>query len=114
MYENGSQYQTFDYILKFDLYSGKLIQFRYNNDDRSPVFIPQEKEDEHYDAIIKLLELSQSEENILNLKLNPDELLVTNNWRVMHGRKSFDGYRELVGAYITMEEFLMRYRSLSD
>jgi trimethyllysine dioxygenase len=112
MYEEGVQYQTLEYILKFDLSTGKLIQFRYNNNDRAPFYVSPEKEDQHYSAINDLLRLLNSPENTLKFKLHPHQLLVTNNWRVLHGRSQFDGYREMVGAYINMEEFLKCHRSL--
>lgn len=41
-------------------------------------------------------------------------LVVTNNWRVMHGRSSFDGKRRLVGCYVGMYDFLSRIRELTN
>ena len=37
--------------------------------------------------------------------LKPGELLIFNNWRVLHGRGSFDGTRKISGWYINKEDF---------
>ena len=33
------------------------------------------------------------------------ELLIFNNWRILHGRGSFKGKRKMSGCYINMEDF---------
>jgi len=49
-------------------------------------------------------------------KLKPGEILVFNNCRMLHGRRSFslasDNERHLVGAYTNMEDSLNKYRVL--
>ena len=37
--------------------------------------------------------------------LKPGELLIFNNWRVMHGRGAFSGIRKMAGCYINKEDF---------
>ena len=37
--------------------------------------------------------------------LKPGELLIFNNWRILHGRGSFKGKRKMSGCYINMEDF---------
>jgi len=44
--------------------------------------------------------------------LTPGDVLVTNNWRVLHGRTEFTGDRRLSGAYIRMQDFISKTRVL--
>ena len=37
--------------------------------------------------------------------LKPGELLIFNNWRILHGRASFSGTRKISGCYINKEDF---------
>ena len=37
--------------------------------------------------------------------LKPGELLIFNNWRILHGRSSFNGTRKISGCYINKEDF---------
>ena len=37
--------------------------------------------------------------------LKPGELLIFNNWRILHGRGSFIGERKMSGCYINKEDF---------
>lgn len=71
-----------------------------------PCYIPPNHERFHFDAIRYLIDLLNKPENQLSFRLRPDQLLVVNNWRVLHGRKGFTGTRRLVGAYIDMGDFL--------
>ena len=89
-----------------------FLKFTFNCNDRLPCYIPPEQERIHYEAISQLMKLIQDPENQLCFRLRPDQLLVTNNWRVLHGRKGFTGTRRLVGAYIGMEDFLSATRLL--
>ena len=37
--------------------------------------------------------------------LEPGEMLIFDNWRVMHGRGEFIGKRKMCGCYINREDF---------
>ncbi|KAL6073349.1 trimethyllysine dioxygenase [Balamuthia mandrillaris] len=102
---------TEEKIFRLDERTGRMVQFRYNNDDRSPVFFEREEEmEEHYDALWDLMQELRNPDNIFEMKLRPGDLLVTNNWRVLHGRKAFSGKRRLLGCYMRMEDFLSKSR----
>lgn len=37
-------------------------------------------------------------------------LPVFDNWRVLHGRSSFNGKRRLCGAYVNRDDFISKYK----
>lgn len=91
---------------------GKYLKFVFNNNDRTPSYVPPEQERFHFDSITVLLKLLNDTNNQLNFRLSPNQLLVTNGWRVLHGRTSFTGNRRLIGGYTAMSEFLGKERLL--
>ena len=44
--------------------------------------------------------------------LKPGDMLVFDNWRVLHGRGAFRGKRKMAGAYVNREDFESRVRSV--
>jgi Taurine catabolism dioxygenase TauD, TfdA family len=44
--------------------------------------------------------------------LRPGEVLLFDNWRVLHGRAAYQGARRLCGAYLNREDFESRLRLL--
>lgn len=46
------------------------------------------------------------------VKLQPGTIAFLNNWRVLHGRASFTGYRKMGGCYVAMGELLSKARIL--
>uniref|UniRef100_A0A8I3P563 Trimethyllysine dioxygenase, mitochondrial n=1 Tax=Canis lupus familiaris TaxID=9615 RepID=A0A8I3P563_CANLF len=51
-------------------------------------------------------------ENEFWVKLKPGRVLFIDNWRVVHGRESFTGYRQLCGCYLTRDDVLNTARLL--
>lgn len=88
------------------------MQFRFNNDDRTPVFLSPEHASVHYEALQALLRIMRAPENEVWMHLSPDELLCTNNWRVLHGRSAFSGRRRLMGCYISVDEYTACVKNL--
>ena len=60
---------------------GKYLKFVFNNNDRTPSYVPPEQERFHFDSISILLQLLNDPINQLNFRLSPNQLLVTNGWR---------------------------------
>jgi trimethyllysine dioxygenase len=89
-----------------------VMRFIYNNDDRSPTYFTPQEADRHYSAIRALLREIRSPSNHHMIKLSPGHMLVTNNWRVMHGRTAFTGSRRLSGSYLSMDHFWSSTRTL--
>ncbi len=44
-------------------------------------------------------------------KLGPGMVLFIDNWRVLHGRSGFTGYRELCGCFLNRDEWLGKLRA---
>jgi trimethyllysine dioxygenase len=44
--------------------------------------------------------------------MTPGNVIVYNNWRVMHGRTSFTGNRRMVGCYMNYEDFQSKRQNL--
>jgi trimethyllysine dioxygenase len=93
----------------FDLdENGDPIRFHYNNDDRAPVVLPSDQLKIFYTSLRKMLTLIRSPKFIFKFRLIPGECLITDNWRVLHGRTSFTGHRKLVGCYLNHEDHVSR------
>ena len=91
-------------IIKLDD-KNQIDQISFNNYDRAPFRLNLELTKIFYEAISLF-------DNLANLKqyqwrhiLKPGELLIFNNWRVLHGRGSFNGRRKIKGCYINKEDF---------
>ena len=90
----------------FKLNSNKeLIQVSFNNYDRAPFRINEKKTLKFYQAIKKFDLIANNEDYQWRHILKPGELLIFNNWRVLHGRGSFKGERKISGCYINKEDF---------
>ena len=83
----------------------ELIQVSFNNYDRAEFRLENELMINFYKAIKKFDSLVNDSEFQWRHTLKPGELLIFNNWRVLHGRGSFQGKRKMAGCYINMEDF---------
>ena len=90
----------------FNLNSKKeLFQVSFNNYDRAPFRFEKDLTIKFYEAIRTFDLMANSKEYQWRHILKPGELLIFNNWRVLHGRGSFDGTRKISGCYINKEDF---------
>ena len=55
----------------------------------------------------------RDKENELWVQLKPGKAVIMDNWRVLHGRSAFTGYRRMVGCYIGYDDFKSRLKTLS-
>ncbi|KAJ3050528.1 hypothetical protein HK097_008529 [Rhizophlyctis rosea] len=115
-----------------------LMRVRYNNDDRSVIsphsllssssasypissassqqlrqFSPTEIPD-FYHALSLFTKLIRDRKNELWVPLKPGKAVMVDNWRVLHGRAEFSGFRRLVGCYIGWDDYRSRVRTLVD
>ncbi|XP_039289113.1 trimethyllysine dioxygenase, mitochondrial isoform X2 [Nilaparvata lugens] len=102
-----------DSILKYSP-NNRLNQIRYNLYDRSPrmVALPAEQQGLFYSALRCLAGCIGRGEGEWWLRLQPGTAVFINNWRVMHGRASYQGSRVLGGCYVSMADFLSKARML--
>ena len=90
----------------FKLNSNKrLIQVSFNNYDRAAFRIDEKKTLKFYEAIREFDLIANNKNYQWRHVLKPGELLIFNNWRILHGRGSFKGERKMSGCYINKEDF---------
>ena len=89
----------------FNFRNKKLIQVSFNNYDRGDFRLPNNKINDFYAAIRAFDKLANAKEMQWRQILKPGQLLIFNNWRVLHGRSEFSGKRKMSGCYINKEDF---------
>ncbi|XP_015226811.1 PREDICTED: trimethyllysine dioxygenase, mitochondrial isoform X2 [Cyprinodon variegatus] len=98
-------------VLNVYPWNNELYMIRYNNYDRSVInTIPHETVQRWYVAHRELTEELRRPENELWVKLIPGKVIFIDNWRVLHGRESFTGLRQLCGCYLTRDDILSAAR----
>ncbi|NP_001128540.1 trimethyllysine hydroxylase, epsilon L homeolog [Xenopus laevis] len=100
-------------VLNVYPWNKELYMIRYNNYDRSVIStVPYDVIQKWYNAHRKLTNELRRPENELWVKLKPGKVLFVDNWRVLHGRESFTGYRQICGCYLTRDDVLNTSRLL--
>ena len=79
-------------------------QVSFNNYDRAPFLLPPDLERRFHRAYRRFAELANDPGRRVAVTLTPGDILVFDNWRTLHGRNSFNGYRHYVGAYLNHED----------
>lgn len=97
-------------VLRYE--HGRLVQVTFNNYDRAPFRLPDDEMRAFYRALKAFEALANSERLLWTYPLRPGQVLLFDNWRVLHGRKAYDGRRRLCGCYLNREDFLSRLRLL--
>ena len=91
-------------IFKLNNYN-EIVQVSFNNYDRAPFRFTKELTLKFYEAIKKFDLIANNKDYQWRHILRPGELLIFNNWRILHGRSSFKGIRKISGCYINKEDF---------
>lgn len=100
-------------IIKLCPDTGHLMQIRFNNDDRSALSLQDGAQVElFYAALREWSRLLKSKDNELWIKLKPGKVAIMDNWRVLHGRGSFTGFRRMVGCYIGHDDYQSKYKTM--
>ncbi|CUS20984.1 LAQU0S02e02872g1_1 [Lachancea quebecensis] len=95
----------------------ELLQCRWNNSDRSPkISLPCKfPTGQVYEALFRFNSLVNDPKYYVQFQLKPGQILIFDNWRVLHARNAFSGFRRLCGSYLTRDDFLARLRcSMND
>ncbi|KAG7515676.1 trimethyllysine dioxygenase, mitochondrial [Solea senegalensis] len=101
-------------VLNIYPWNKELYLIRYNNYDRSVInTVPHDMVKKWYVAHRELTTELRRPENELWVKLTPGKVIFIDNWRVMHGRESFSGVRQLCGCYLTRDDVLSTARRLN-
>ncbi|XP_010123396.1 PREDICTED: trimethyllysine dioxygenase, mitochondrial [Chlamydotis macqueenii] len=100
-------------VLNVYPWNNELYLIRYNNYDRAVInTVPYDVVHRWYAAHRTLTTELRRPENELWVKLKPGKALFVDNWRVLHGREAFTGYRQLCGCYLTRDDVLNTARLL--
>ncbi|KAH8663479.1 hypothetical protein BGZ60DRAFT_68477 [Tricladium varicosporioides] len=92
----------------------KLMQVRWNNDDRGVVQLKETKgmsADHWYSAASQWNQILNRSDRQYWAQLEPGRPLIFDNWRVLHGRSAFTGKRRIAGGYINHDDFISRWRN---
>ena len=89
-----------------------MMQIRVNGYRVFPQKIDFEAQLKFYKYYPILIDMAKDAKYVKKLSLKPGTVLITNNWRTLHGRTRFDGKRVLSGNYVGHLEFKSRCRTL--
>jgi trimethyllysine dioxygenase len=92
--------------------AGELVQVSYNNLDRAPFALDPERHLAFYRALATFDRLCNDPGLQYRRRLLPGSVLLFDNWRVLHGRDAYTGYRRLAGVYFNKEDVESRLRFL--
>jgi len=92
--------------------AGKLAQVSYNNLDRAPFTLPPARQRAFYRALASFNALCSDASLQHRRRLLPGSVLLFDNWRVLHARDAYTGYRRLAGVYLNKEDLESRLRFL--
>jgi trimethyllysine dioxygenase len=92
--------------------TGAYRQIAYNNYDRAPFRLPPHQMEAFYHALGLWNRLVNDPRYEIAINLRPGTALLFDNWRTLHGRRAYQGYRRLCGAYLNREDFESKLRVL--
>jgi trimethyllysine dioxygenase len=98
-------------VLRLDS-SGRLVQVSFNHLDRAPLFLPELELQAFYRAYGAFARLANDGKLQYRRRLEPGSLVLFDNWRLLHARDAYRGYRRLAGAYLNKEDVESRLRVL--
>ena len=93
-------------------HNGDFSQIAYNNYDRAPFRLPTPRMNAFYRALKLFNELINDPAFEISMRLAPGTALLFDNWRTLHGRRAYQGFRRLCGAYLNKEDFDSKLRVL--
>jgi len=92
--------------------AGRLVQVSFNNLDRAPFRLPAARMDLFYRAYGAFARLANDPRLQYRRRLAPGSLVLFDNWRLLHARDAYRGYRRLAGVYLNKEDVESRLRGL--
>lgn len=99
-------------VLNHDPKTGALLQIRWNTPDRASIDMPIEDIGIWYDAARHFNDILTRKDMEMWRKLEPGNVLIFDNWRVLHGRAAFTGKRRICGAYLNRDDWISRFKML--
>jgi len=92
--------------------AGELAQVSYNNYDRAPFYLPADQTAGLYRALKIFASYINDPRMQYRRRLAPGDAVLFDNWRALHARDAYQGYRRLCGAYLNKEDVESRLRRL--
>ena len=98
----ATRYPVFNFAASKQVETPRLLQVRWNNDDRGTVGFRRTESDtgenwfvaaRHFNDILKQKDMAYW------AKYKPGRPVIFDNWRVLHGRSAFTGKRRMCGGY---------------
>ncbi|NMP17954.1 trimethyllysine dioxygenase [Thalassotalea sp. Y01] len=93
---------------------GQFKQICFNNYDRSPFMLAPAQQRAFYKAYGRFQQLINDPAFQVNFQLQPGRAVWFDNWRVMHARTAFSGFRHLAGGYTNREDFISKILTLRE
>jgi trimethyllysine dioxygenase len=93
-------------------HNNDFAQIAYNNYDRAPFRLATPRMNAFYRALKLFNQLINDPANEITMRLSPGTALLFDNWRTLHGRRAYQGFRWLCGAYLNKEDFDSKLRVL--
>lgn len=93
---------------------GSFKQICFNNYDRSPFRLDKDREALFYQAYGRFFELVNDPAYQVQFQLRPGRAVWFDNWRVLHSRTAFSGFRHLAGGYTNMEDLTSKLITLKE
>lgn len=96
---------------------GRVERINFNNATRDSVLdLPLHQVQPFYRALRAFVDIMNRPENVVTYRMEPGDLVTFDNWRLLHGRRSYisskDMLRHLEGAYLDWDEVMSRLRIL--
>lgn len=108
--EKGVHLRACRPMFRHDPETGSLAQVSYNCYDRAPFLLPPDDSARFYRGVRRFHELANSPELTWEKQLSPGMMLLFDNWRLLHGRRAFSGYRKFFGCYMDRETMQSKLR----
>lgn len=92
---------------------GNVGSVKFNNYDRaSLIHLTSAQIDKFYDYLPMLYKAFRDPSLAFRHTLQEGQMVIVDNWRVLHGRESFEGYRNFIGCYVGTDDYRSRLRVL--
>lgn len=98
-------------LFKLDPKSAEVVNFRYNDSDRAPLSALTFEDVADFYVHARVLE-AVLESLQVPLRLECGDAILIDNHRVCHGRYAFEGQRNLIGCYMTADDWRSKLRVL--
>lgn len=95
----------------------QVVRINFNNATRDTIFdVPVERVQPFYAALKEFVDLMNCKDFKFTFKMNPGDVITFDNWRLLHGRRSYEAgteiTRHLEGTYADWDVVMSRLRIL--